>query len=109
MGASHAPVIASSRSLYGLSQRGADHHSVGATGECFAKVSAGANASVCDNGDVPSGSSVILLAGRCAIEGRCDLRNADAGNFAGRTGRSGADANQNSVDSRFHQLQRDTI
>ena len=75
-------MVAAPRGLGGGGEGRAHHDAVGAGGEALTHVPTGANAAVGDDRDVVAGLGEVGLARGGAVDGRRDLRNADAENLA---------------------------
>ena len=88
---------------------GTDHDGVGTGGYGFAEVSAGTYAAVCDDRDVASGAFEVFVAGGGGVHSGGYLRYADAGDFSGGAGGSGADSDEDAVYAGGHEFEGDFV
>ena len=93
----------------GASQRRAEHHRVGSTGDRLGDVTAVAHTAICDHADVVTGLEHVLRAGGRNIGDRRRLRDAQAKHAAGGADRPGSNADKHTLGTGPHQMQARVI
>jgi hypothetical protein len=102
-------VVSFARSFHSFCKRTSDHDGVCPTSEGLANVASFAHSSVGDNRYVTTGLFVKIISSRGAIDGGCHLRYSQAKDATRGAGGSRTDADQNSGDPAFKNLQGHVI